>query len=42
MAFNDEELNDLNYILALRFDKRNYCQYYISLLRTKHIKYSFF
>ena len=36
MKYNDEELNDLNYNLALRIDKRNYCQYYCSLLKTKH------
>ena len=36
MRYNDEELNDLNYNLALRIDKRNYCQYYYSLLKTKH------
>ena len=36
MKYNDEELNDLNYDLALKIDKRNYCQYYYSLLKTKH------
>ena len=36
MRYNDEELNDLIYNLALKFDKRNYCQYYYSLLKTKH------
>ena len=36
MKYNDEELNNLNYNLALKTDKRNYCQYYYSLLKTKH------
>ena len=36
MTYNDEELNDLNYKLALTMDKRNYCEYYLSLLKTKH------
>ena len=36
MSYNDEELNNLDYELALRYDKRNYCQYYFSLLKTKH------
>ncbi len=35
--FIDVELNSLNYEDALKFDKRNYLQYYISLLLTKHI-----
>ena len=43
MAFNDEEINNLSYKLALKFDKRNYCQYYLSLLKTNHIIFfSFF
>ena len=37
MAYNDEELNNLKYQLALKYDHRTYCEYYISLLRTKHI-----
>ena len=36
MQYNDEELNNLEYELALKLDIRSYCQYYISLLRTKH------
>ena len=36
MKHNDEELNGLEYNLALRLDKRNYCQYYLSLLKTNH------
>ena len=37
MAYNNEELNKLPYNLALKYDKRTYCEYYISLLRAKHI-----
>ena len=37
MEYNDREKNDLTYDLALKYDKRTYCQYYFSLLRTKHI-----
>ena len=36
MKYNDEELNDLEYELAKKYDKRNYCEYYYSLLNTKH------
>ena len=36
MSYNDEELNNLEYELALKYDKRTYCQFYISLLKTKH------
>ena len=32
----DEEINGLSYNLALKHDRRNYCDYYISLLKTKH------
>ena len=43
MEYNDEELNDLPYNLAKQYDKRTYCQYYISLLKTKHnFIFSFF
>ena len=43
MAYNDEELNNLKYELAMKFDKRSYCQYYLSLLITKHdIMFTFF
>ena len=37
MEYIDEEKNKLPYNLALQYDKRTFCQYYISLLRTKHI-----
>ena len=43
MEYNDEEINNLKYELALKYDKRIYIQYYISLLKTKHIFiFSFF
>ena len=34
---NDNEINFLDYEQARSKDKRTYCQYYFSLLRTKHI-----
>ena len=37
MELNDEELNNLSYEHALKYEKRSYCQYYISLIRTNHI-----
>ena len=36
MKFIDEEINGFSYNLSLKFDKRTYCQYYISLLKTQH------
>ena len=36
MEYTNDEINLLNYDLALLYDKRTYCQYYISLLRVKH------
>ena len=36
MKYTDEEINLLSYNLALVYDKRSYCNYYISLLKTKH------
>jgi len=35
--YNDYELNSMIYHLALDYDKRTYLQYYLSLLKTKHI-----
>ena len=32
----DSELNSLEYKFALLFDKRNYIEYYLSLIKTKH------
>ena len=37
MEFNSYELNTLNYYEALKIDKRNYFQYYLSLIKTKHL-----
>jgi hypothetical protein len=34
---NDYEKNNFNYNEALKYDNRTYFQYYISLIRTKHI-----
>ena len=43
MSYNDEELNNLKFELAFKIDHRKYSQYYISLLKTKHIIfYTFF
>ena len=36
MEYNDDEINDLSYELALQYDKRSFFQYYISLIITKH------
>ena len=36
LNYCDIELNSLTYEEALEYDKRNYLQYYISLIRTKH------
>ena len=36
MKYIDEEINILPYNLAMIYDKRTYCNYYISLLKTKH------
>ena len=37
MLLNDNELNNLPYETALKIDKRSYLEYYISLLKTKHL-----
>ena len=43
MEYNDDEINELDYNLALQYDTRTFCQYYISLLKTKYsIIFSFF
>ena len=34
---SDSELNELSYRYAIKIDKRTYFQYYLSLLRTKHL-----
>ena len=43
MKLNDSELNNLEYKDALKSDKRAFCQYYFSLIKTKHlIAFTFF
>ena len=37
MEYNDFEKNNLTYKSALKYDKRTFCEYYLSLLKTKHI-----
>ena len=36
LKYTDEEINELPYIFAIQIDKRSYCNYYVSLLKTKH------
>jgi hypothetical protein len=36
LEYISDELNDLPYDLALQYDTRSFCQYYISLLRINH------
>ena len=36
MKYNNDEINELSYNLALLYDKRTFCQYYNSLLKSKH------
>ena len=35
--YNDSEMNTLSYKNAYKYDKRTFCEYYISLLKTKHL-----
>ena len=43
LKYNDSEKNNLEYDLAIKYDKRTFRQYYISLLKTKHpFIFSFF
>ena len=37
LEYIDEEINILPFNLAIQYDKRTYCSYYISLLKSKHI-----
>ena len=37
LEYNSDEFNSLSYEDALIFDKRNFCQYYCSLLKLNHI-----
>ena len=34
--FIDEEINGFSFSFAIKYDKRTYCQYYASLLKTQH------
>ena len=36
MKYNEGEINDLKYEKALIYDNRNFCGYYLSLIKTKH------
>ena len=36
-TFIDKEINSFDYEKALKYDKRSYLQYYISLLKLKHL-----
>ena len=43
LVYNDDELNDLPYEEAKRYDHRTYCLYYVSLLKTNNeIIFTFF
>ena len=43
MKYNEQEMNDLSYKYALKYDKRTYCEYYLSLLITQHnLLFSFY
>ena len=42
MKLNDAELNDLSFLSARKKDKRTYCQYYLSLLKSKQIFFFIF
>ena len=43
LVFSDEEKNLLLYELAKKYDKRTFCVYYLSLIKTKHnLFFSFF
>ena len=42
LNYNDNELNDLGYKKAFKYDHRTFFQYYISLLFTKHILFQIF
>ena len=36
LAYNEGELNDMDYESALKYDERSYLEYYFSLIKTKH------
>ncbi len=35
IEYNDKEINEFTYDQALKYDNRNYIQYFFSLLKTK-------
>ena len=37
LKLNDYELNTLNYEVALKYDKRSFCEFYISLSKVNHL-----
>ena len=37
LRYNDTEINNLTYFEALKFDQRTFFEYYISLIKTKHM-----
>ena len=36
MTYKEQELNEMKYKSALKYDKRNFCEHYFSLIKTKH------
>jgi hypothetical protein len=42
LKYNDDELNNLDYNKAFMYDKRNFFQLYLSLLKTKHLLFKIF
>ena len=42
LKFNDNELNEFGYKNSIKYDKRNFCKYYVSLLLTKHNLFQIF
>ena len=36
LAYNEGELNDMDYESALKYDERSYLESYFSLIKTKH------
>ena len=42
LRYNDTEINNLTYYEALKFDQRTFFEYYVSLIKTKHMVISIF
>ena len=42
LKYNDDELNGMNYNDSLKFDHRNFFEYYFALLKNKHLIITFF